>query len=495
MTDGPGRLGGGRPRLGARPGRVGAPLVAALTQALLLTLGSGGYGYHRDELYFRMLPADWGYVDQPPLTPWLARTLAGVVDEEWALRVPATLASAVTVLLLARLARELGGDRRAEAFAAWGAAFATLPLALGHLLLTSTLDLAATVGVVLLACRALRGDPRWWLAVGGLAGLAALNRLLVPVVLAGLVAGVLLLGPRRSLRTPWPWAGALLAVVVASPSIAYQVTNGWPQLAMGAALAESNAAEVRAVLPVVVLVAVGPLLVPVWLAGAVHAWRRPEARWIVVAAVLLVTFTAVGGAQPHYPVALLDVLLAAGCVPLSRWTRRAPWRRPAVVGVLAVGAVVSTVLALPVLPVGVVGRTPVTEAGPLVGDQVGWPRYVEQVAAVWRGSGDADAAILTSNYGEAGAVARFGPALGLPSPFSGHNHLWELGPPPERAGTVVVVGGQYESLVPLFAQCRVVTRLDNGVGVANEEQGVPVGVCTGPVEPWSTLWPRVRHLD
>ncbi len=475
--------------------RLRAPAVAALVQALVLTVGSVGYGYHRDELYFRMLPPGWGYVDQPPMTPWLARTIAAVVDEPWALRVPATVASAVTVLLLARLARELGGDRRAEAFAAWGAAVATLPLALGHLLLTSTLDLAFVVGVVLLACRALRDDPRWWPAAGALAGVAALNRLLVPVVLAALVLGVLAFGPRRSLRTPWPWAGAGLALALASPTIVYQATHGWPQLAMGAALSENNGADVRAQLPLILLVAIGPLLVPVWLAGVVHAWRRPEARWVVLAALLLVAFTAVAGAQPHYPVALLDVLFAAGCVPVSRWTKGARWRRPAVAVAISLNAVVATVLAVPVLPVTVVGSTPVTAVAPLVGDQVGWPRYVEQVAAVWRSAGDPGAAVLTSNYGEAGAVARFGPALGLPGPVSGHNHLWELGPPPAGTPAVVVVGGQYEGLAPLFARCEVLDHLADGVGVDNEEEGQPVALCHDPLESWARLWPQVRHLD
>lgn len=67
-------------------------LPPAAVTALVLTLGSAGYGYHRDELYFRMLPPAWGYTDQPPLAPFLARASSAVVDEVWALRVPATLA-------------------------------------------------------------------------------------------------------------------------------------------------------------------------------------------------------------------------------------------------------------------------------------------------------------------------------------------------------------------------------------------------------------------
>ena len=78
-------MGGGRP--GVAWGWV---LPAALAQAVALTVGSGGYGWHRDELYFRMLPPAWGYVDQPPLVPWLARSAAALADEPWALRVPAT---------------------------------------------------------------------------------------------------------------------------------------------------------------------------------------------------------------------------------------------------------------------------------------------------------------------------------------------------------------------------------------------------------------------
>ena len=474
-------------------------IPAAVAQALVLTIGSGGYGYHRDELYFRMLPPAWGYVDQPPLVPFLARTLAGVADQAWALRLPATLASALSVVLVALVCRELGGGRGAQALAAWGYALSTMPLMLGHLLLTSTLDQVFWLAVVLAVLRAVSGRVHWWAAAGLVAGLASYSRLLVAVLGAALAVGLLALGPRSILRDRWLWAGAALAGLVAAPNLIYQATHGWPQLAMGAALSENNAGEVRALALPLLLVMLGPFLAPVWAVGIgwlLRAPQRQQVGFLAVAFAVLVVFTLVSGAQPHYPVHLLSVMYAAGCVPAAAWlARRARWRS-AVVAALALNAAFSAVLALPLVPVDRLADTPVPDLGPLVADQVGWPGYVAQVADVYRAvPGGERAAVITSNYGEAGAIARFGPAMGLPAPYSGHNALYDVARPPAGTNTVVIVGGQVRGVSGLFASCQVAARLDNGVGVDSEEQGMPVAVCTGPVAPWDELWPRFRHLD
>ena len=320
-----------------------------------------------------------------------------------------------------------------------------------------------------------------------MAGLASYSRLLVAVLGAALAVGLLALGPRSILRDRWLWAGAALAGLVAAPNLIYQATHGWPQLAMGAALSENNAGEVRALALPLLLVMLGPFLAPVWAAGIGWLLRAPQRQhvgFLAVAFAVLVVFTLVSGAQPHYPVHLLSVMYAAGCVPAAAWLARREHWRSAVVAALALNAAFSAVLALPVVPVDRLADTPVPDLGPLVADQVGWPVYVAQVADVYRAvPGGERAAVITSNYGEAGAIARFGPAMGLPAPYSGHNALYDVARPPAGTNTVVIVGGQVRGVSGFFASCQVAARLDNGVGVDSEEQGMPVAVCTRSSRP------------
>ncbi|KQY63541.1 MULTISPECIES: glycosyltransferase family 39 protein [unclassified Nocardioides] len=476
--------------------RLRGDWYAAGAVALVLSVFSGGYGYHRDELYFRMLPPDTGYVDQPPLTPFLARLTRDLIaDQQWALRIPATVCVAASVLVIAAITRELGGSRRAQALAAWGYGFAAATLMIGHLLVTSTVDLLLWPALVWTVLRAMR-SPRWWLVTGVLGGLSTYNRWLVVVLAAGLVLGLLLVGPRRVWRRPELWGGVGLALLVAAPNLVFQATHDWPQLAMGEALADNNADEVRTQVWLMLALLLGVPLLPIWVAGFVSLVRRPdwpEHRWLAVAFVVLVAFTWGSGAQVHYLMGLLPVMFAAGCVPVADWTVWHRGRTALVAGGVALNAAVALVLALPLVPVDAVGDTPIPDVSPLVGDTVGWPEYVAQVARAHEQAGGGDVPIITSNYGEVGAVDRFG--ADLPAPYSGQNELWYVARPPDDADTIVMVGAQLASIERHFTSCEVVARLDSGEGVDNEEQGEPIAICTGPLTPWRDLWAEFRHLD
>lgn len=116
-----------------------SPLIVAGSVAVVLLLLAGRYGYHRDEVYFRVAGQHlgWGYVDQGPVTPLLARVQTALFgDSVVALRVWPAMVAAAVVLLMALIAREVGAGRRGQLWAAAVAATSPGVLLAGHLLST-----------------------------------------------------------------------------------------------------------------------------------------------------------------------------------------------------------------------------------------------------------------------------------------------------------------------------------------------------------------------
>ncbi|MEP7178183.1 MAG: hypothetical protein ABI775_03770, partial [Pseudonocardiales bacterium] len=103
--------------------------------------------------------------------------------------------------------------------------------------------------------------------------------------------------------------------------------------------------------------------------------------------------------------------------------------------------------------------------------------------------------IITSNYGEAGAIVRYGPALGLPRPYSGHNELHFDARPPQDTTTAIVVGAAWHRADQLFGSCTLRARLHNNAGVDNEEQQQRITVCRQPTEDWKAMWRALQHYD
>lgn len=492
-----------RGRLTVRAGSRLVPAIAAAVTVALIAFAAG-YGYHRDELYFLAAGRHlaWAYADQGPLTPLLARAMTELApDSLTVLRVPGAFAAGAIVLLTGLLARELGGGRRAQTIAAGCAAVAAIVLFTGHQLSTSTFDLLAWTAVTWLAVRAVRrGEDRLWPVAGVVLGAGLLNKPLPAFLALGLLAGVVLAGPRRLLRNPYVWAGAAIALVLWSPWIVWQADHGWPQIDVSREIAAGGSASSQpwwAIVPFQFLL-VSPLLAPVWIAGLVKLFRDPGLRdvrflawaWVV----LVVVFMATGG-KPYYVAGLLPVLLAAGALAVDGWLGRGRSRaRGAVLaGVVATSALVNLVIALPVLPADRAG--PVVAVNADVGETIGWPDLAHTVAGVYHRLPDARrAVILTRNYGEAGAIDRYGPALGLPPAYSGHNAYSDWGPPPDGGAPVVAVMPRDAAIAGHLRGCRVAARIENRAGVDNEERGAAVLVCRGPRRPWSQAWPAMRHL-
>ena len=493
------------PRL---PDFASAPVLGiAAALAALLVAFSGRYGYHRDELYFLVCgqhPA-WGYPDQPPLVPLLARLMSSLDATSLVLlRLPSALASAALVAVTGLLARELGVQRAAQVLAAASISVAAVVLGAGHLLSTTTFGLPVWALICWLVVRILRtGDDRLWLAVGLAAGLGLLDSDLVVFLLFAIVAGLAIAGPRRPLRSGWLYAGGLIALVMWLPYLLWQARHGWPELVISRSIATggSGTSAPRWQLLPQQLVLVSPYLAPVWVTGLVRLLRRLALRWcraFGVAYLVLVAVFLITGGKPYYLAGMFPLLLAAGAQPVVEWTRRGRSRlRRALVGAAVVLSLTSLPIVLPIVPVGSVRHTPIVALNYDAGETIGWPAYVREIGAVYatlRPARRASTIVLASNYGEAGAVDRFGSADGLPAAYGVHNGFWYWGPPPASATAAVAVGFDHGTLARVCGTLRLAGHLDNHVGVADDEQGAPVWVCSALRAPWPVFWPRLRVL-
>lgn len=472
--------------------RIIGPIAAAVVVTLLIL--SPFYGYHRDELYFRLLgqtPA-WGYFDQPPLTPLLARLSTELFgDTIVGLRVVPALCAGLLILVGAAITRELGGRAGAQTLAAAGLGTGMFPLVVGHTLLTQSADFVFWTTCILFVLRALlRGDGRWWLAAGAVTGAATYNKHLIVLLITGLVTGLLIgvglavRGPRAVFAERWFWSGAIVAAVLAAPNLVYQAVNDWPQLTMAATLSEPIN-RIMFVPMTVALLSMGAFVIAVvgwrWLSG------RRETRPLAIATLVTILLGWASGGRADYVAGSLIFAFVAGCVPVAAWMERRAARRGAVWCGLLGTSLIGIAVALPLLPPAALGYSP----NEVSRESVGWPRFAAQVAGVQRAL-PPGTVVLTANYGEAGALNRFAPDVPV---YSGHNELWYQGPPPATARTVVAVGLPPAELRSRFAQCSSAGAVDHGTGVPNEELGLPITICSEPHTPWPTGWTDYKHAS
>ncbi len=175
---------------------------------------------------------DIGYLDHPPMVAWiiwLGTQLAG--NTEFGVRIGASISWMVAAFFCFQLTRNLYGKTAAFVailmFCMFPFFFAT------GLLMTPDAPLTASwAGVLYFLERALLGERREaWLGVGLCVGLGMLSKYTI-ALLGPATLLFLLLDPglRRWLWQPWPYLAVLIATLVFSPVILWNVLNDWASL-------------------------------------------------------------------------------------------------------------------------------------------------------------------------------------------------------------------------------------------------------------------------
>lgn len=514
----------------ARPPFAARSIVAlgvAIVALHLVVDWLSPYGFQRDEFLYMAMGRHlqlWR-MDFPPFIAMLSevqRFLLG--DSIVAIRFAPAVAAGLLVLMAALIAREMGGGKVAQLFAAIAVATSPVfirtgvlfqPVVFDQLWWTLALYALARLGAEAPDDGALSARLRWWIALGVACGLGLLTKFSLLFFGAALFVALVIAPQRRVMLTRWPWVAAAIAVVLGSPSIVGQLRLGFPVVEQMRTLEQGQLMHVSFTSFILGQLYIGPavLLAVAGMAYLLFAASMRRFRvigWTCVGAfaLLLVLHGKAYYISPIYP-----ALFAAGAVALERWsdTRAGAWKtalRVAILVVLVGNAVAALPLELPIFSreytASFVTRTGLASAARTnqgfqlklpqdYADMLGWPEKVAAVAHVYDSlppEKRAQAVLGADNYGEAGALEFYGPRHGLPNVISAAGSYWFFGPG-EKPGTVLIVlGGGKDDLTPFYETVTEVGRVANVWGVP-EESDVAIFVAENPHSTLQKIWPQL----
>lgn len=505
----------------ARQPLAARPVLALAAAMLLLHLVTNlvtPYGFQRDEfLYFAM--GDhlrlWRMDFPPGIAVLSAATRFVLGDSLLALRLAPALVSTALVVLAALIARELGGGRFAQTFAALAVLGSVFFQRAGNLFQPVILDaLWWTIGCYALVrlCRDEERPGRWWLLLALAGGVGLFTKFSILFFGFGVLVALLATRWRSALLTRWPWLVLLGALVIGSPSLVGQIALGWPVVGQMRDLQRGQLEHVSVFSFFLVQTMFGPaMLVGAW--GLLALLFAPALRpfrlvaWACLA--VWVLLVALHG-KPYYVGPTYPLLFAAGGAALERVRRptAGAWVRGAAAWATAIYGVLVLPLGVPILAPGpteryvrAIGATEALKDNmgrPLhlpqdYADMLGWPERVAALAVAYHALPPlerAQAVIIANNWGEAGAAEFYGKRYGLPPVVCAQGTFYNFGPGERPGAVAITIGENRERLLQLFDSVETAGHLTNPLTVT-EEQDLTIYVARRPRRTLQQIWPEV----
>lgn len=491
--------------------------IIACGQFGLLMASHGNYGYFRDEFYYMACAEhlDWGYVDHPPFSILLLAAVRAVFGSSiHAIRLLSTLSGALLVVLTAYLTRILGGKRFAIFLSALIAALSPTVLAFSGFCSMNAFDFLFWAGGFIVLVNILK-KPRssMWILLGVLMGLGFQNKFSMAVFGVSMILAITITSHRKLLFNTNALYAAAIALLLFLPHIIWQHVNEWPTIEF---ITNATSYKIAGSTPLQFLanqlILANPIVVPVLLLGILWLlWgqtkrfsKLPGLVFILALLILIIQKSKAYYLAPAYSV----LFSGAGCAVEDWGKGNLKWLKSLVVILVILSGCISVPMAVPVLSpedliefetrIGL--RPPVEERSGRAelaqhfADRFGWENMTATVARVYAKLPDSlrdTCRIVTSNYGEAGAISFFGKKYGLPPVVSGHNNYYLWGPGEGAIETIITVGISATELEGLFRTVERKATISSPYAMPYETD-LPVFVCVDPLLSVSALWEKLR---
>ena len=494
---------------------ISIPNIAALCFFVLTLATAGHYGLFGDELYYFACSKHlaFGYVDQPPLVALLTFFSTIIFGETIiGLRFMSGLFGAITVLLSAKVASEIGGGKYSQALASLSILFGLAFPALSSFFSMNPVDIMLCSLFILLFIRTvLTPSPRKWIVLGILLGIGLMNKYTFLVLGFSLLLSLIITKKWSVLKSQWIYVSGIIGFLIFLPHIIWQINNGWPTLEF-----MHNATEYKnlSLSPIAffsqIIIGLNPFTAPLWISGLLYllfSRKTKEFRligWTIIIFILIYLFQ---NSKFYYVVPIFPVLLSSGAVAVERFLQRFRSGVPKwiIAGTIVLSGTALMPLAAPILPVdqfvsyskalGLQHRLKMEKGESKVlplhfAYRFGWPELVDTVANAYNSLPQNEkrkCAILASWYGIAGAIDHFGPKYNLPNAICPRNNYWIWGPRNYSGEIVLAVGYNKHTLEKYFNNVELVAHFEHPYAYDED-----IYLCKKPKITLKLVWPELK---
>lgn len=498
-------------------------IISAFTLLIhLYTNLFAGYGIFRDEFYYiactNHLAA--GYVDQPPLSIYIlafSRMIFG--DSLFAIRLLPAISAVLTVYFTGLITVRIGGKTIALLIACITLAFSPIFLGVNSIFSMNTFDHLLWVLSAYFVVRIIQETkPSQWIILGVLIGLGMLNKISMIWFGAGLFAGLIFTPMRAQLKTPWPYAAAIIALVIFSPFVIWNITHDFAHLEF---INNASRAKYSTLTPLDFmsgqLLLPGPASVLVWLPGLIFLlFSRKLKEYRILGIIFLTTFLILvvnWHSKAEYMAPAYPLVYAGGGLFIEYLLERKNfvWIKYVLPVIIVVSGLIGMPMALPLLPVdsfipyskflGLSSQNSenkeLAELPQFYADMFGWEDFASTVSKVYQTIPDSEKSgtiVFAGNYGEAGALEYYSSKYELPAVICPHNSYWYWADPDtNKIKTVIVIGGKMEDHK---SACRDVTlaAVHKTKYSMPYENNLPIYICRDIYRSLKEIWQKSRFF-
>jgi hypothetical protein len=470
--------------------------------------------YHRDELLYFSLgqhPA-FGYASVPPLIGWISWLMQNIFGNNlFAVRLFPALLGGVMILLVASMARELGGTRYSSILAAVGLSVCIFFMRTYFLFMPVHIEVYLWTLCIWLIIKFINtGKERFLIFFGIAAGFALLNKYLSGLLFTGLLLIIPFTKFRNVFRNRSFWIGIIAGGLIFLPNIIWQAAKGFPVFYHMSELYDTQLVHMDAasfLTEQIISPYAGSILVIGGLIFLLFSKKMKNMRFLGFLFIFIIAALLFMKGKGYYTLGIYPMMIAAGGVAFDTWLRNRIAR--------VILPLLMVLMTIPVVPIGLpvydkeglkiyfkvldekygidLGRR--FEDGSIhslpqdYADMIGWEELTAITDSAYNMIKDKKASfIYGENYGQAGAITVIGKKYGLPEAvsFSESFRYWFPRDFPVEIKSLVYINHELgEDVTALFSDIRLIGKISDPDA---REYGAAVYLCEEPVTSFNAFW-------